>query len=95
MRRPRSGYFIARVERWGYGLCSAVSIRFGKQGMAGLTIGNLELDSLTTTVLLIATVFFLGSFVFVSRTNDMIGALKSLLPKKKNRTPLPGPDEPL
>jgi len=63
--------------------------------MAGLTIGNLELDSLTTTVLLIATVFFLGSFVFVSRTNDMIGALKSLLPKKKNRTPLPGPDEPL
>jgi len=63
--------------------------------MAGLTIGNLELDTLTTTVLAVAMVIFLGSFIFVSRTNDMIGALKSLLPKRKNRTPLPGPDEPL
>ena len=63
--------------------------------MAGLTIGNLELDMLTTTVLAVAMVIFLGSFIFVSRTNDMIGALKSLLPKRKNRTPLPGPDEPL
>ena len=63
--------------------------------MAGLTIGNLELDTPTTTVLAVAMVIFLGSFIFVSRTNDMIGALKSLLPKRKNRTPLPGPDEPL
>jgi len=63
--------------------------------MTGLTIGNLELDALTTTVLAVAMVIFLGSFIFVSRTNDMVGALKSLLPKKKNRRPLPGPDEPL
>ena len=46
--------------------------------MTGLVIGNLELDALTTTVFVIATVFFLGSFIFVSRTNDMIGALESL-----------------
>ena len=70
-------------------------MRFGKREMAGLTIGNLELDTLTTTVLAVAMVIFLGSFIFVSRTNDMIGALKSLLPKRKNRAPLPGPDEPL
>jgi len=63
--------------------------------MTGLVIGNLELDGLTSSVFVIATVFFLGSFVFISRTNDMIGALKSLLPQKKNRKPLPGPDEPL
>ena len=63
--------------------------------MTGLVIGNLELDALTTTVFMIATVFFLGSFIFVSRTNDMVGALKSLLPQKKSRKPLPGPDEPL
>ena len=69
--------------------------RFGTRSMTGLVIGNLELDVLTSTVFVIATVFFLGSFVYVSRTNDMIGALKSLLPQKKNRKPLPGPDEPL
>ena len=63
--------------------------------MVGLTIGNLELDKLTSIILLIAALIFLGSFVFVSRTNDMVGALKSLLPTRKNRTPLPGPDEPL
>ena len=63
--------------------------------MTGLVIGNLELDALTTTVFMIATVFFLGSFIFVSSTNDMVGALKSLLPQKKSRKPLPGPDEPL
>jgi|TARA_B100000073_G_C23576183_1_gene510270 hypothetical protein len=63
--------------------------------MLGLIIGNLELDALTTTVFILATVFFLGSFVYVSRTNDMIGALKSLLPTRKSRKPLPGPDEPL
>ena len=68
---------------------------FGPQSMTGLVIGNLELDALTTTVFVIATVFFLGSFIFVSRTNDMVGALKSLLPQKKSRKPLPGPDEPL
>ena len=68
---------------------------FGGVVMVGLMIGNLELDALTSTVFVIATVVFLGSFIFVSRTNDMIGALKSLLPKRKNRTPLPGPDEPL
>ena len=63
--------------------------------MMGLLIGNLELDALTSTVFIIATGFFLGSFVYVSRTNDMIGALKSLLPKGKSRKPLPGPNEPL
>ena len=63
--------------------------------MNGLVIGNLELDALTSTVFVIATVFFLGSFIFVSRTNDMIGSLKSLLPQRKNRILLPGPDEPL
>lgn len=63
--------------------------------MIGLAIGNLELGALTSAVLAFATVFFVGSFIYISRTNDMIGALKSLLPKKKNRTPLPGPDEPL
>ena len=68
---------------------------FRPYSMNGLVIGNLELDALTSTVFVIATVFFLGSFIFVSRTNDMIGSLKSLLPQKKNRKPLPGPDEPL
>ena len=63
--------------------------------MFGLVIGNLELDALTSSVFVIATLFFLGSFFYVSRTNDMIGALKSLLPKGKSRRPLPGPDEPL
>lgn len=63
--------------------------------MIGIVIGNLELDVLTSTVFAIAAIFFLGSFIFVSRTNDMIGALKSLLPKRKSRKPLPGPDEPL
>ena len=68
---------------------------FLPRSMNGLVIGNLELDALTSTVFVIATVFFLGSFIFVSRTNDMIGSLKSLLPQRKNRKPLPGPDEPL
>ena len=63
--------------------------------MFGLVIGNLELDALTSTVFVVATLFFLGSFIYVSRTNDMIGALKSLLPQRKSRGPLPGPDEPL
>ena len=63
--------------------------------MFGLVIGNLELDALTSTVFVVATLFFLGSFIYVSRTNDMIGALKSLLPRRKSRRPLPGPDEPL
>ncbi len=63
--------------------------------MFGLVIGNLELDALTSTVFVVATISFLGSFIYVSRTNDMIGALKSLLPQRKSRRPLPGPDEPL
>ena len=63
--------------------------------MFGLVIGNLELDALTSTVFVVTTIFFLGSFIYVSRTNDMIGALKSLLPQRKSRRPLPGPDEPL
>ena len=49
---------------------------FGGVVMVGLMIGNLELDALTSTVFVIATVVFLGSFIFVSQTNDMIGALK-------------------
>ena len=63
--------------------------------MFGLVIGNLELDALTSTVFVVSTIFFLGSFIYVSRTNDMIGALKSLLPQRRSRRPLPGPDEPL
>ena len=46
-------------------------------------IYNLSLDNVTALALTLATLFSLGSFVFISRTNDMKGALLSLLPKRK------------
>ena len=51
--------------------------------VASLTLGNLILDNTTVLVLSIATFAFFGSFVFISRTNDMKGALLSLLPGRK------------
>tara|TARA_B100000482_G_scaffold188171_1_gene167708 strand:- start:848 stop:1018 length:171 start_codon:yes stop_codon:yes gene_type:complete len=51
--------------------------------VASLTLGNLILDNTTVLVLSIATIAFFGSFVFISRTNDMKGALLSLLPGRK------------
>ena len=60
----------------------------------GIIAGNLELNNTTALFLGIVSVGFLGSFVFISRNNDMIGALLSLLPKR-GKGPLPGPDESL
>ena len=51
--------------------------------VASLTLGNLILDNTTVLVLSIATLAFFASFVFISRTNDMKGALLSLLPGRK------------
>jgi len=51
--------------------------------VASLTLGHLILDDTTVLVLSLATVAFLGSFVFISKTNDMKGALLSLLPGRK------------
>ena len=51
--------------------------------VASLKFGNLILDNTTVLVLSIATFAFFGSFVFISRTNDMKGALLSLLPGRK------------
>ena len=48
-----------------------------------ITLGNLELNVITASVLGIATVTFFGSFIFIAKTNDMKGALLSLLPKRK------------
>ena len=62
--------------------------------LLGLIVGNLELDNTTAAFLGIVSIGFLGSFIFISRKNDMIGALLSLLPKR-GKGPLPGPDESL
>ena len=51
--------------------------------VASLTLGHLILDDTTVLVLSLATVAFFGSFVFISKTNDMKGALLSLLPGRK------------
>ncbi len=51
--------------------------------IASLTIGHLILDDMTVLVLSLATIAFFGSFIFISRTNDMKGALLSLLPGRK------------
>ena len=48
-------------------------------------IYNLSLDNVTASALILASLLFLGSFVFISRTNDMKGALLSLLPKRKKQ----------
>ena len=51
--------------------------------VASLTLGHLILDDMTVLVLSAATFAFLGSFIFISKTNDMKGALLSLLPGRK------------
>lgn len=51
--------------------------------VASLTLGHLVLDDTTLLVLSMATVAFFGSFIFISKTNDMKGALLSLLPGRK------------
>ena len=51
--------------------------------VASLTLGHLILDDTTVLVLSLATIAFFGSFVFISKTNDMKGALLSLLPRRK------------
>jgi hypothetical protein len=51
--------------------------------VASLTIGHLVLDDMSVLVLSIATLAFFGSFIFISKTNDMKGALLSLLPGRK------------
>ena len=63
-------------------------------GLLGIVAGNLELGNTTAIFLVIVSLGFLGSFVFISQKNDMIGALLSLLPKR-GKGPLPGPDESL
>ena len=60
----------------------------------GIIAGNLELDNITAVFLGVVSIGFLGSFVFISQKNDMVGALLSLLPKR-GKGPLPGPDESL
>ena len=62
--------------------------------LLSIIVGNLDLDNTTAVFLGIVSIGFLGSFVFISRKNDMIGALLSLLPKR-GKGPLPGPDESL
>ena len=48
--------------------------------MFSLILGNLELRNSVALFLLLASLCFMISFLFISRNNDMIGALKSLLP---------------
>ena len=48
--------------------------------MFSLILGNLELRNSVALFLLLTSLFFMISFLFISRNNDMIGALKSLLP---------------
>ena len=60
----------------------------------GIIAGNLELNNATAVFLGMVSIGFLGSFVFISQKNDMVGALLSLLPKR-GKGPLPGPDESL
>ena len=62
--------------------------------LLSIVAGNLELNDTTAVFLGIVSIGFLGSFIFISRKNDMIGALLSLLPKR-GKGPLPGPDESL
>ena len=52
--------------------------------IASLTLGHLILDDMTVLVLSLATIAFFGSFIFISKTNDMKGALLSLLPGRKD-----------
>ena len=45
-----------------------------------LILGSLELRNSVALFLLLTSLCFMISFLFISRNNDMIGALKSLLP---------------
>ena len=75
-----------RLFRRSRGLVSRISVDTGQGIMrfvASLTLGHLILDDMTVLVLSIATFAFFGSFIFISKTNDMKGALLSLLPSRK------------
>ena len=75
-----------RLFRRSRGLVSRISVDIGQGIMrfvASLTIGHLVLDDMSVLVLSTATFAFLGSFIFISKTNDMKGALLSLLPGRK------------
>ena len=75
-----------RLFRRSGGLVSRISVDISQGIMrlvASLTLGHLVLDDTTVLVLSMATVAFFGSFVFISKTNDMKGALLSLLPGRK------------
>ena len=54
--------------------------------MLAFILGNLEVRNSVALLLALSSFSFLASFLFVSRNNDMLGALKSLLPSwsKKN-----------
>jgi len=54
--------------------------------MLAFILGNLEVSNSVALLLALSSFSFLASFLFVSRNNDMLGALKSLLPSwsKKN-----------
>ena len=47
--------------------------------MLAFALGNLEVRNSVALLLALSSISFLASFLFVSRNNDMIGALKSLL----------------
>ena len=75
-----------RLFRRSRGLVSRISVDIGQGIMrfvASLTLGHLILDNTTVLVLLIATFAFFGSFIYISKTNDMKGALLSLLPGRR------------
>ena len=75
-----------RLFRRSRGLVSRISVDISQGIMrlvASLTLGHLVLDDTTVLVLSMATVAFFGSFIFISKTNDMKGALLSLLPGRK------------
>ena len=48
--------------------------------MLAFVLGNLEVRNSVALLLAFSSFSFLASFLFVSQNNDMIGALKSLLP---------------
>ena len=48
--------------------------------MFALMLGNLAISNSTAVAFGLLSLFFLSSFIFISQNNDMVGALKSLLP---------------
>tara|TARA_B100002052_G_C15871949_1_gene595132 strand:- start:2163 stop:2381 length:219 start_codon:yes stop_codon:yes gene_type:complete len=60
--------------------------------MFAVTLGHLVISNNTAALLALTSIAFLSSFIFISQTNDMVGALQSLLPKR-GKGPLPGPNE--